>query len=60
MQHKRLFALLLFLSALALIGVVGVRAAGGYSLNWWSVDGGGGSSSTGGPYSLGGSIGQFK
>lgn len=30
----------------------------GYTLTWWTVDGGGASSSTGGDYSLAGTIGQ--
>jgi hypothetical protein len=42
---------LLALPALAQVG-------GGYDLTWNSVDGGGGTSSTGGPFSLGGTIGQ--
>jgi len=31
---------------------------GGYTLDWWTVDGGGATSSAGGSYSLGGTIGQ--
>jgi hypothetical protein len=30
----------------------------GYDLSWWTVDGGGGTFSTGGDYTLGGTIGQ--
>ncbi len=30
----------------------------GYDLSWYTVDGGGATFSTGGPYSLGGTIGQ--
>jgi len=33
-------------------------AAGGYDLSWWTVDSGGYTFSTGGDYSLGGTIGQ--
>lgn len=33
-------------------------AAEGYTLNWWTVDGGGSTSSTGGGYTLGGTAGQ--
>jgi len=33
-------------------------AADGYTLSWWTVDGGGGTFSTGGVYTLGGTIGQ--
>lgn len=36
----------------------GVAAQEGYDLSWWTVDGGGGMFSTGGNYSLGGTIGQ--
>ena len=35
-----------------------VRSVGGYDLSWWTVDGGGQTFSTGGGYSLGGTIGQ--
>jgi hypothetical protein len=43
--------------AAALIGILRASALAGYSLDWWSVDGGAGSSS-GGSYTLGGSLGQ--
>ena len=33
-------------------------ATNGYDLSWWTVDGGGGTFSTGGGYTLGGTIGQ--
>jgi hypothetical protein len=33
-------------------------AQGGYELSWWTVDGGGGTFSTGGGYTLGGTAGQ--
>ena len=36
----------------------GVMAQGGYDLSWWTADGGGYTFSTGGNYSLGGTIGQ--
>ena len=63
MKRKWSCALLIIVSAAVLISSVTVFAATGYSLDWWTVDGGGagssaGSSSTGDPYSLGGSIGQ--
>jgi len=45
-----LFLLILSLSGLAL-------AAGGYDLSWWTVDGGGGTSSGNG-YTLNGTLGQ--
>jgi hypothetical protein len=34
------------------------QSGGGYDLSWSTVDGGGGTFSTGGDYSLGGTIGQ--
>jgi len=63
MKRKWSLALFLFVGLLTLLSTIGVAAVAGYTLDWWSVDGGGagsgaGSSSTGGPYSLGGSIGQ--
>jgi len=36
----------------------GALAQGGYDLSWWTADGGGQTFSTGGGYSLGGTIGQ--
>jgi hypothetical protein len=58
MQRKWFFSLLLLVIAVALLGIVGVSALAGYTLDWWTVDGGGTISSTGGSYSLGGTIGQ--
>ena len=56
---KRLFVLLP-IAALLLFGVSTARAqtGGGYDLTWNSIDGGGTTFSTGGGYSLGGTIGQ--
>jgi hypothetical protein len=34
------------------------QVGGDYDLSWWTVDGGGATFSTGGSYSLGGTIGQ--
>jgi hypothetical protein len=45
------FALVSLLTAVAL-------AQNGFDLSWWSVDGGGYISSSGGDYTLGGTIGQ--
>ncbi len=52
--------LLILLAGLVLLLRQGpAQAAGsGYDLSWWSVDGGGGTFSTGGGYSLGGTVGQ--
>ncbi|MCI0474659.1 MAG: hypothetical protein L0Y55_00270 [Anaerolineales bacterium] len=45
---------------IALPSALPVKAApsNGYELSWWTVDGGGATFSTGGAYSLGGTIGQ--
>jgi hypothetical protein len=57
MKRIKFLSLLLLVIAVALLGVVSASALGGYTLNWWTVDGGG-DTSTGGSYSLGGAIGQ--
>ena len=55
---------LIFTAAfICLLGLAGLTilthaATGGYSLDWWTLDGGGATFSTGGSYSLGGTIGQ--
>lgn len=56
---KRLL-LILPIAALLLFGVGEAQAqtGGGYDLTWNSIDGGGATFSTGGGYSLGGTIGQ--
>lgn len=41
----------------ASLGVAGA-ALGDFSLTWWTVDAGGATGTTGGPYELGGTIGQ--
>ncbi len=58
MKRKWFLSLLLLVIAVAMLGVVSASALAGYSLDWWTVDGGGATSSTGGSYSLGGTIGQ--
>jgi hypothetical protein len=50
----RIVPLLIFL---LLAGVVQARSGDSYDLSWWTVDSGGGIAS-GGPYTLGGTIGQ--
>ncbi len=58
-QGLVLVALLLLAGTALLLGQGAVGAQGtGYDLSWWSVDGGGGTFSTGGGYSLGGTAGQ--
>lgn len=51
---------LVLLDVLLVVGLAGVPSraqGGGYDLSWWTVDGGGGASS-GGAYTLDGTIGQ--
>jgi len=53
------FAILVLLSALSLSHAPILAQSGGtYDLTWSSLEGGGGMFSTGGAYSLGGTIGQ--
>jgi hypothetical protein len=51
--------LLILVLAGTLIVVASVSAIAGYSIDWWTVDGGGGNASAGGGYSLDGTIGQL-
>jgi hypothetical protein len=60
MNRRWMYAILLvfLLSFLLIAGLASAQVvAGSYSLSWWSVDGGGGSSSAS-AYSLSGSAGQ--
>jgi hypothetical protein len=57
MKRKWFLSLLLLLAASVLVGIISASALGGYNLDWWTATGGGGTS-TGGSYSLTGSIGQ--
>ena len=70
MRHKTRKATWLLLGACCLLlaaGSLAVAQAGsdppaglgsGFSLSWWTVDGGGGTWSTGDGYQLGGTVGQ--
>ena len=59
MKRKWFLSLLPLVIAVAALGVVSASALAGYTLDWWTVDGGGATFSTGGgTYSLGGTIGQ--
>ena len=58
MKPKRFLSLLLLVLAVAVSGVVSASALAGYTLDWWTVDSGGATSSAGGGYSLGGTLGQ--
>jgi hypothetical protein len=57
MKRNATILTLVLVSALSLWVSV-ASAQGGYDLSWWTVDGGGTTFSTGGGYSLGGTIGQ--
>ena len=57
MKHLGYFKLVLVLIELVLVGPV-MAQSGGYDLTWSTIGGGGATFSTGGSYSLGGSIGQ--
>ena len=58
MKRKWILSLLLLIIGIAVLGIVSASALAGYTLDWWTVDGGGATSSAGGSYSLGGTIGQ--
>src|SRR5438045_6444519 len=53
--------ILIFMAILVLglsLGLAYAQVGGSYDLSWSTIDGGGGTFSTGGSYSLGGTIGQ--
>lgn len=56
MRRQRM--LLLFIGVIALLGVVGAAAQGILTLDWFTADGGGGTWSEGGGFTLGGTVGQ--
>jgi hypothetical protein len=60
MKRKSILTYLFLLIAcgLPLLSVFSASAVGGYSIDWWTIDGGGAISSTGGDFSLAGTIGQ--
>ena len=63
MKRKIVFVSLVILAVAVLTitidGISTALAEGGYQVNWWTVDGGGGTSeSEGGQYVLNGTIGQ--
>jgi len=60
-QEMRLLVLAMWGLGLALAAnpsIASAQTGGGYDLTWNSIDGGGATFSTGGGYSLGGTIGQ--
>ncbi len=57
-QVRYFTGLLLALAVLVVPALVLAQSGGGYDLSWSTIDGGGATFSTGGPYALGGTIGQ--
>ena len=57
-MNERTRWLLLMVLVIVLVLPALTLAANGYTLSWWTVDGGGGTFSTGGAYALGGTSGQ--
>ncbi|ACL26136.1 hypothetical protein [Chloroflexus aggregans] len=53
----KLMSLVTLLALLLFPSVVLAQSGGGYNLEWNTIDGGGATFSTGGTYSLGGTIG---
>lgn len=51
-------AILIGVGLLLALTISAAVVANGYDLSWWTADGGGGTFSTGGSYTLGGTIGQ--
>jgi len=58
MSRATAFSMAALLFLLAGAGLVLAQVGGGYDLTWSTVDGGGGTCSTGGGYALGGTAGQ--
>ena len=56
MKHGAI--LLALIALLLLASVARAQSGGGYDLSWSTIDGGGATFSTGGGYSLGGTVGQ--
>jgi hypothetical protein len=57
-KHAPWVLLIVLAAIFAGAAVAGAQSGGGYSLVWNTIDGGGAMFSTGGGYSLGGTIGQ--
>lgn len=57
-HHPRFKVLIVFCLILLITLPVLAQSGGDYDLSWSTVDGGGGTFSTGGDFSLGGTIGQ--
>ncbi len=57
-RSARVLAAVLFISLL-LSTIALASTAQSHAISWWTIDGGGATRSTGGGYSLGGTIGQL-
>lgn len=58
MKRRMTLSLVYALIAAALAAVTTASTTIGYGLDWWTIDGGGGSASSGGSYVLDGTVGQ--
>lgn len=62
MTHKKLFVALALIALVAMLSLshapTSAKLAAAYELTWYTVDSGGATFSTGGTYSLGGTVGQ--
>ncbi len=58
MMKRSVIRLMVVVLLLLSASVVLAQSGGSYDLSWWTVDSGGYTFSTGGSYSLGGTIGQ--
>ena len=56
-MNKRLMTIILAVIFLLLLATIAIAAPENFSLDWWTVDGGGGTSQ-GGDYAVSGTIGQ--
>ena len=58
MSRKSIWLVISLAVLLAGSSMLALAQGGGYDLSWWTVDGGGTTSGTGGVYALAGTIGQ--
>ena len=57
MKIRLLWITIMLIAVLATVSLAAAQSQNGYSIDWWTVDGGGGTSAGAG-YSLSGTIGQ--
>ena len=57
MKIRLLWITIVLIAVLATVSLAAAQSQNGYSIDWWTVDGGGGTSAGAG-YSLSGTIGQ--